>query len=38
MPNFCMTLMNARICRVQDGQWNDGGQVVAVGGAGYEGK
>ena len=23
---------------VHDGQWNDGGQVVAVGGAGYEGK
>ena len=23
---------------VHDGQWNDGGQVVAVGGAGHEGK
>ena len=48
MPNFCMTLMHARIfiinlfiilpCRVDDGQWNDGGQVVAVGGAGHERK
>ena len=47
MPNFCMTLMHARIfiinflllpCKVDDGQWNDGGQVVAVGAAGHEGK
>ena len=48
MPNFCMTLMHACIfiinlfiilsCRVDDGQWNDGGQVVAVGGAGHERK
>ena len=48
MPNFCMTLMHARIfiinlfyyyrADVHDGQWNDGGQVVAVGGAGHERK
>ena len=48
MPNFCMTLMHARIfiinlfyyCRadVHDGQWNDGGLVVAIGGAGHERK
>ena len=47
MPNFCMTLMHARIYNqffyyyragVHDGQWNDGGQVVAVGGAGHERK
>ena len=48
MPNFCMTLMHARIfiinliyyyyVDVHDGQWNDGGQVVAVGGAGHERK
>ena len=48
MPNFCMTLMHACIftinfflllpCRADDGQWNDGGQVVAVGGAGHERK
>ena len=48
MPNFCMTLMHAHIfvislfyyyrADVHDGQWNDGGQVVAVGGAGHERK
>ena len=47
MPNFVMTLMHACIfiinflllpSRVDDGQWNDGGQVVAVGGAGHERK
>ena len=47
MPNFFMTLMHARIfiidlfiitCRVDDGRWNDGGQVVAVGGVGHERK
>ena len=48
MPNFCMTLMHARIfiinlfsyyrADVHDGQWNDGGQVVAVGGAKHERK
>ena len=48
MPNFCMTLMHACIfiinlfyyyrADVDDGQWNDGGQVVAVGGAGHERK
>ena len=48
MPNFCMTLMHARIfiinlfyyyhADVHDGQWNDGGQVVAVGGARHERK
>ena len=47
MPNFCMTLMNAHIFIINlfiitvqsdDGQWNDGGQVVAVGGAGHERK
>ena len=48
MPNFCMTLMHACIfiinlfyyyrANVHDGQWNDGGQVVAVGGAGHERK
>ena len=48
MPNFCMTLMHACIfiinlfyyyrADVHDGQWNDGEQVVAVGGAGHERK
>ena len=48
MPNFCMTLMHARIfiinlfyyyrADVHDGQWNNGGQVVAVGGAEHERK
>ena len=46
MPNFCMTLMHARIFIINlfiiivqaFMQWNDGGQVVAVGGAGHERK
>ena len=48
VPIFCMTLMHARIfiinlfyyyrADVHDGRWNDGGQVVAVDGAGHERK
>ena len=48
MSNFSMTLMHACIfivnsfyyyhAGVHDGQWNGGGQVVAVGGAGHERK
>ena len=48
MLNFCLTLMHACIfiinllyyyhADVHDGQWNDGGRVVAVGGAGHERK
>ena len=48
ITNFCMTLMHAHIfiinlfyyycVDIHDGQWNDGGQVVAVGGAGHERK
>ena len=41
MPNFCMTLMHDVYyyrADIHDGQWNDGGQVVAVGGAGDERK
>ena len=47
MPNFFMTLMHACILIINlfiitvqsdDGQWNDGGQVVAVGGAVHERK
>ena len=46
MPNFCMTLMHARIFIINlfiiivqaFMQWNDGGQVVAVGGAGHKRK
>ena len=49
MPDFSMTLMHACThfynqfvyyyhADIHDGQWNDGGQVVAVGGAGHERK
>ena len=38
MPNFCMTLMQARIFIINLFIITDGGQVVAVGGAGHERK